>query len=159
MLSTYTTGDSQEAPLNVHLRCVHVAPQLLLVGAGGSVPGYRNGAQCWDSFPYPDDNAFAADLAKVMDPVFREEGTLGPTDAVILMTHNGPDQSSEVDLIQTSSLPDCYYSSSHTGTTLARADPPNPVTSGSAALYTQLASKELVRVLTVALNVGVVSVT
>ncbi len=65
------------------------------MGAGGSVPGYRHGAQCWDSFPYADDGAFGADLAKVVDPVFREEGTLIPSDAVIMMTHNGPDQSSK----------------------------------------------------------------
>ena len=84
-----------ESPVNVHLRCVRIAPGLHLVGAGGSVPGYRNGTQCWNSFPYPNDDAFAADLAKVVDPVFMEEGTLGPTDAVIMMTHNGPDQSSE----------------------------------------------------------------
>ncbi|XP_064394727.1 uncharacterized protein LOC135341964 isoform X2 [Halichondria panicea] len=122
VITTYSVSASMESPVNVHLRCVEIAPALHLVGAGGSVPGYRNGAQCWDSFPYPSDEAFAADLTKILDPVFMEEGALSHTDAVILMTHNGPDQSS---------------------TTVARADPANPVLSGSTALYKALCRQQL----------------
>ncbi len=112
VITTYSVSASMESPVNVHLRCVEIAPALHLVGAGGSVPGYRNGAQCWDSFPYPSDEAFAADLTKILDPVFMEEGALSHTDAVILMTHNGPDQSSESIPMATPNMltcPNCRY--------------------------------------------------
>ena len=72
-----------------------VAPHLSLVAIGGSVPGYRNGEKHWDSFPYSDDSAFAADLDKVLNPVFDDETVLEQRDAVVVMTHNGPDQSSK----------------------------------------------------------------
>lgn len=95
VLSTFATTESLSSPVNVHLRCVKIAPGLHLMGAGGSIPGFRDGTQCWDSFPYPTDDAFAEDLNKVMEPLFGEGGGLTPSDAVIIMTHIGPDQSSE----------------------------------------------------------------
>lgn len=76
-----------------------VAPGLHILGAGGSIPGFRNGKKYWNSFPYESDEEFAKDLTMILDPFFFPEGSssspLGEKDAVILMTHNGPDQSSE----------------------------------------------------------------
>ena len=103
MITTYQTDTTNTgtSPCNVHLRQVGVAPNLHLLGAGGSIPGFRHGKQCWGSFPYASDQEFAKDLTRVLDPFFFPEtsSSLGKQDAVILMTHNGPDQSSMCDTV------------------------------------------------------------
>ena len=71
-----------------------MAPGLHLLGIGGSVPGYMNGQHHWDGYPYAKDENMAKDLNKLLEPVFYDDSsTLKPEDAVIFMTHCGPDQS------------------------------------------------------------------
>ena len=33
----------------MHLRCLPIAKDLYIAGLGGSVPGYQDGQQCWNS--------------------------------------------------------------------------------------------------------------
>ena len=81
-------------PCNIHLKKVTLAPKLHLLGLGGSVPGYRHGQHHWDGFPYTSDEEMAKDLKQLLDPVFYDNSTpLKPDDAVVFMTHVGPDQS------------------------------------------------------------------
>ena len=71
-----------------------MVPGLHLLGIGGSVPGYMNGQHHWDGYPYAKDENMAKDLNKLLEPVFYDDSsTLKPEDAVIFMTHCGPDQS------------------------------------------------------------------
>ena len=76
------------------MRMVSIAPHLCLVGHGGSIPGFRNGQQVWDGFPYQSDEQMGKDLRTLLDPAFLSEpSSVGKEDTVILMTHNGPSDS------------------------------------------------------------------
>lgn len=78
-------------PNNVHLGKVQLAPHLLLMGLGGSVPGHQHGQHKWDGFPYQHENEMAGNLTYLVDPVFfTDPPSLGPEDSVLFMTHNGP---------------------------------------------------------------------
>lgn len=86
---------ADDFPCNVHLKRATIAPGLHLLGLGGSVPGYRNGKHHWDGYPYSSDEEMGKDLNKLLEPVFYSDSSpLKPSDAVIFMTHAGPDQSS-----------------------------------------------------------------
>ena len=77
------------------MRQVCIAPNLHLFGIGGSIPGYQEGKHLWDGFPYKTEAEYAKDLTKLLDDGFiSESSSLTPQDAVILMTHSGPDKSS-----------------------------------------------------------------
>jgi len=76
------------------MKQVTLAPNLHLVGFGGSVPGFQNRKKVWDGFPFRDDHEYGRDLGRLVDSVFSKD-TLSPSDAVILMTHGGPDHCSE----------------------------------------------------------------
>lgn len=95
-ITTFNTeGQTTDSnPCNVHLQHITVAPNLELLGMGGSVPGFRNGQKVWDGFPYATDQEYGKDLSQLVDPVFGN-GKLKETDAVILMTHGGPDHCSK----------------------------------------------------------------
>ena len=86
---------TDEFPCNVHLKKVTMAPRLHLLGIGGSVPGYLHGQQHWEGYPYTKDEDMAKDLNKLLGPVFYDDlAALKPEDAVVFMTHCGPEQSS-----------------------------------------------------------------
>ena len=71
-----------------------IAPHLHILGLGGSVPGYQNGDQIWDGFPYKTYDEMDADLHRLLDPVFFENTSdLSSEDSVIMMTHSGPAES------------------------------------------------------------------
>ena len=79
------------------MRIVQIAPRLHLVGHGGSIPGFRDGKQVWDGFPYRSDEAMGDDLQALLNPIFLSElSSVGKEDSVILMTHNGPSESSKL---------------------------------------------------------------
>ena len=81
-------------PCNMHLKRTTIAPNLHLLGIGGSVPGYQAGEMIWEGFPYKDYSEMDADVHKLLDPVFFEDtNSLAANDAVILMTHVGPAES------------------------------------------------------------------
>ena len=95
-INTYSP-ESQPAR-NLHMRSARLADCLLVVGVGGSVPGYleADGSQVWAGFPYSSDESYGEDLSKVLDPMFGLHGSntqLQQQDAVILMTHVGPHKS------------------------------------------------------------------
>lgn len=101
-LTTFKTADNSPAllpsppsfPCNVHMKETVIAPQLHLLGLGGSIPAYQNGEKIWDGFPYKTYIELNADLHKLLDPVFFDDTSLlGPEDCVILMTHSGPAKS------------------------------------------------------------------
>ena len=59
------------------------------------MPGYMHGEQHWEGYPYTKDEDMANDLNKLLGPVFYDDlATLKPEDAVVFMTHCGPEQSS-----------------------------------------------------------------
>ena len=79
------------------MRIIPIAPCLHLIGHGGSIPGFRGGKQVWDGFPYQSDEAMGEDLQALLDPIFLSElSSVGKEDSVILMTHNGPSESSKL---------------------------------------------------------------
>ena len=89
-ISTFKT---EESPCNVHMKQVCIAPNLHLFGIGGSVPVYKDGKHLWDGFPYRTEEEYAKDITKLLDDGFiSESSSLTPQDAVILMTHSGPDK-------------------------------------------------------------------
>ena len=84
---------TDEFPCNVHLKRVTIDKGLHLLGIGGSVPGYMHGRHHWDGYPYTKDEEMATDLNQLLSPVFYEEASpLKHDDAVIFMTHVGPDK-------------------------------------------------------------------
>ncbi|XP_064405330.1 uncharacterized protein LOC135350462 isoform X2 [Halichondria panicea] len=122
-ITTFSTEgqDTDTSPCNVHMRRVTIAPNLELLGLGGSVPGFRKGQKVWDGFPYLTDQEYSDDLSQLLDPVFGTQ-TLKETDAVIFMTHSGPE---------------------HCSTTISHVDPRSPIICGSQSLYTALCKEEL----------------
>lgn len=58
--------------LNVHGRCVELAPGLTLAGWGGSVPGYRDGTKVWEPFPYEEE-----DMRRGLDALLKPDGAAG----------------------------------------------------------------------------------
>ena len=51
----------------------------------------------WDGFPYRSDEAMGDDLQALLNPIFLSElSSVGKEDSVILMTHNGPSESSKL---------------------------------------------------------------
>lgn len=124
-INTYSP-ESQPAR-NLHMRSARLADCLLVVGVGGSVPGYleADGSQVWAGFPYSSDESYGEDLSKVLDPMFGLHGSntqLQQQDAVILMTHVGPHKS-------------C--------TTFSRLDVGRGILSGSPTLLQYLNKQEL----------------
>ncbi|XP_019863786.1 PREDICTED: uncharacterized protein LOC100634094 [Amphimedon queenslandica] len=110
---------------NVHLHTIPVAPGLFLSGLGGSVPGYQDGKQCWDGFPYNNEDDINKDLTQLLEPFLGKDTPLrSPEDQLILMTHCGPSNSS----------------------TSRFCDDPNAVIeAGSMSLYNWLVKPELQR--------------
>lgn len=115
-LTTFKTGDNSPAlltspppfPCNIHMKQTAIAPQLRLLGLGGSVPAYQNGEQIWDGFPYKTYTEMHADLHKLLDPVFFDDTSLlGPEDCVILMTHSGPAKSGKCVCVSSMALCIC----------------------------------------------------
>ncbi len=81
-------------PVNVHSRKLKIAPELYLLGLGGSVPGLQEGKEVLEGFPYSTDAKFGEELSAMLDPVMEgEEET--PGTSYVLMTHTGPNSSSE----------------------------------------------------------------
>ena len=81
-------------PCNMHMKRTTIAPNLHLLGLGGSVPGYQGGEMIWEGFPYRNYSEMDSDVHKLLDPVFFEDTScLAANDAVILMTHVGPAES------------------------------------------------------------------
>ena len=95
-ITTFNTEgqDTDTSPINLHMRKVTVAPNLQLLGLGGSVPGFRRGEKIWDGFPYRTDDEYNTDLSKLIQPLL-EGSKFRASDAVILMTHVGPHHSSK----------------------------------------------------------------
>ncbi len=48
----------------------------------------------WEGFPYDSDEKFGEDVRQLLDAVIADEA-MSPKDTYILMTHNGPSNSSE----------------------------------------------------------------
>ena len=69
-------------------------PGLHLLGYGGSIPGFAEGKQVWQSFPFDSDKQFGEGLKSLLDPVVEQED-VPATDSYIFMTHNGPSNSSK----------------------------------------------------------------
>ncbi|GAM24016.1 hypothetical protein SAMD00019534_071910 [Acytostelium subglobosum LB1] len=92
---------------NVHKRCIRLAPDLVLMGLGGSLPGYRDGKQHWVGYPYQTDEQLSVDLHVTYkeaqsgaDPILKD------TDSILLMTHVGPHSSSTaIDRLHTDQSP------------------------------------------------------
>eukprot|EP01133_Synstelium_polycarpum_P015583 gene15583-18508_t len=84
-LSTYSK--------NVHRDVFRIGEDLVLMGLGGSLPGYRDGQQEWVGYPYQTDEALEADLTATHELAVKEN-ILKETDNIILMTHVGPHCSS-----------------------------------------------------------------
>mmetsp|Transcript_15823 Transcript_15823/g.61827 ORF Transcript_15823/g.61827 Transcript_15823/m.61827 type:complete len:281 (+) Transcript_15823:7-849(+) len=72
---------------NFHNAFVPIARGLLLCGFGGSVPGYRNGQQVWEGYPYTDNPSMEPALASLL-PVDSSNET-----QLLLVTHVGPSSS------------------------------------------------------------------
>ena len=52
-----------------------------------------NGQQCWEGYPYSSDEDMSKDLNRLLDPVFYDDSSpLKPDEAIVFMTHVGPDQ-------------------------------------------------------------------
>ena len=61
------------------------------------MPGYTiDGKHIWDGYPYTSDERMNSDLTKLLDPIFHcNSSPLKPSDAVLFMTHCGPDKCSQ----------------------------------------------------------------
>lgn len=86
---------SIDYPLNVHSRKVQIAPNLILLGFGGSVPGFVDGKKVWEGFPFTSDKQFGEELGGLLDPVV-EQDDVPAEDSYIIMTHDGPNNSSKI---------------------------------------------------------------
>lgn len=72
-----------------------MAPNLIVLGLGGSIPSFTpEGQPVWEGFPYDSDEKFGEDVRQLLDAVIADEA-MSPKDTYILMTHNGPSNSSE----------------------------------------------------------------
>ncbi|KAJ3362610.1 hypothetical protein GGF32_005850 [Allomyces javanicus] len=113
----------------VHGKPVRLAPGLVAVGLGGSVPADdTTGKPIWPGCPHRTDADFAAALAHDVTPHILAAANAG--DQVVLLTHSGPAESATtvIDPDPTTD-PDPYF----------RAHPPSaPILSGSVALRTAL---------------------
>lgn len=91
--------DGTNFPINVHSHKLQIAPNLHLLGLGGSVPSFQEGRLLWEGFPFDTDEKFGEALAGLLDPVLQEEvgteSSPGDRDSYIIMTHNGPNNSSK----------------------------------------------------------------
>ncbi|CAI8056082.1 hypothetical protein GBAR_LOCUS30551 [Geodia barretti] len=112
-------------PCNMHMKRTTIAPNLHLLGLGGSVPGYQGGEMIWEGFPYRNYSEMDSDVHKLLDPVFFEDTScLAANDAVILMTHVGPAESD---------------------TSYIREDPQKPIVSGNKELMKLIATEKMQR--------------
>ena len=58
------------------------------------MPGYVDGKQIWEGFPYQSNEAMEEDLHKLLDPIFfTSTDQPEPGSGVVLMTHCGPRES------------------------------------------------------------------
>ena len=81
--------------MNVHAIPTRIAPNLTLLGFGGSVPSFTpEGQQVWEGFPYDSDDKFSGDVKLLLDEVVSNDA-IPPKETLLLMTHNGPSNSSE----------------------------------------------------------------
>jgi len=106
--------------INFHHRCVRLSPDLVLVGLGGSVPGYQGDKEVWVGFPYTKEEDIHRDLTNLVPTSSVQESSdqssntpaQGSTkgdeihegDTLVLVTHVGPHEASttsdQVDLTQ-----------------------------------------------------------
>jgi predicted MPP superfamily phosphohydrolase len=72
--------------INLHKQCIQLAPNLRLIGFGGSIPGFQNEKKTWDGFPFPTEYDFAKEFMPFVEqlPDF--------TGSTIFMTHIGPEK-------------------------------------------------------------------
>eukprot|EP00118_Oscarella_pearsei_P015540 m.140538 g.140538 ORF g.140538 m.140538 type:complete len:289 (+) comp38312_c0_seq6:264-1130(+) len=106
--------------INVHGRCVRLTDDLSLVGFGGSIPGYQNGKQVWEGFPFESEEDMAKELDPFLSLQFHPEpsGSDSPSavregDSVILMTHLGPSQT-DTTIVHEGSITDPILTGSST---------------------------------------------
>ncbi|EFA74536.1 hypothetical protein PPL_00034 [Heterostelium album PN500] len=90
---------------NAHRHTIRIAEDLVLLGLGGSLPGYRGDKEVWVGYPFKSDSQLKSEL----DATWREassSGSIKENDSVLLMTHVGPDSSTTtIDRLDTSVEP------------------------------------------------------
>jgi len=98
-----TLGETQQPSLtlhsiNIHYKCLRIAPDLVLVGLGGSIPAYRGEKQAWVGYPYKSEDQMQAALDKVLKgevaPASVKEDRINEADTIVLVTHVGPHNAS-----------------------------------------------------------------
>jgi len=80
--------------INLHYKCLRVAPDLVLVGLGGSIPAYQGTEVCWVGYPFASEEQIQASLEKVLKgdvaPASVKEDRINEADTIVLVTHTGP---------------------------------------------------------------------
>lgn len=72
---------------------MEITSDLVLAGFGGSVPAYNlvDGKEVWKGYPFHSENDFIKDFTPVEEQLAKHKDK-----SVILMTHNGPSESSTI---------------------------------------------------------------
>jgi len=96
--------------VNLHHRCLRVAPDLVLVGLGGSVPAFQSEEQVWVGYPFTDEKQVSAALTTLLKENIATQGStadeITDEDTIILVTHCGPyDSSTTVDQVDLDAQP------------------------------------------------------
>eukprot|EP01132_Coremiostelium_polycephalum_P007452 gene7452-9158_t len=88
---------------NLHKSCFRLSDDLVMLGLGGSLPGYSGGVKVWQGYPYQSDDELRLDLEETFEnakntlvelPDGTKEPLLKDTDKILLFTHVGPSSSS-----------------------------------------------------------------
>eukprot|EP00026_Physarum_polycephalum_P014189 Phypoly_transcript_14677.p1 GENE.Phypoly_transcript_14677~~Phypoly_transcript_14677.p1 ORF type:complete len:287 (+),score=22.88 Phypoly_transcript_14677:112-972(+) len=90
--------------INLHYKCLRIAPDLVLVGLGGSLPGYKGDQQEWVGFPFQTEEQIKAALDTILRGPLAHSSSQGDCisekDTVVLVSHVGPhDASTTVDQV------------------------------------------------------------
>ncbi|KAI6659118.1 hypothetical protein LOD99_14794 [Oopsacas minuta] len=81
--------------INLHKDMFRIADGLVVVGFGGSLPGYKSGVMEWDGFPHHQTDTYEAELEPFLARILSNNPEIteyiAEDDVIILMTHVGPD--------------------------------------------------------------------
>ncbi|KYQ93708.1 hypothetical protein DLAC_05095 [Tieghemostelium lacteum] len=90
---------------NIHKQCFRIHNDIVMVGLGGSLPGYQDGKERWVGYPYQSEDQVEKDLKSTVQ-AGKDSGLIKETDKILLFTHMGPYYSATtIDQVESPSSP------------------------------------------------------